>query len=250
MQSALSYETNKTTRPWPWIMLFSRVLLFLGLQAIIAAGYWLTGSLAGWEDSAAWWPVTATLANVVCIGLLVQLKRREGQRYWSLFQFHRDSWVKDSLITLGLVVVSLPLAVIPNIVLAQWLFGNAEAVLTLFVRPLPLWAIVPALALFPITIAFAELPTYFGYVQPRLETQVGPWLAVLLSAGMLAAQHVALPFLFNTQFVLWRLLMFLPFALFLAIVLRWRPRLLPYLVVIHALLDLNAAWMVFAASSH
>ena len=38
-------------------------------------------------------------------------------------------------------------------------------------RPLPMWAILLGF-LFPITIAFAELPTYFGYVMPRLEKQL------------------------------------------------------------------------------
>jgi hypothetical protein len=41
--------------------------------------------------------------------------------------------------------------------------------------------------------------------------------------------------------------MFLPFALLLAAVLRRRPSLLPYLLVVHFLLDLQAGLMVLAA---
>jgi len=35
--------------------------------------------------------------------------------------------------------------------------------------------------------------------------------------------------------------MFFPLALMLGILLRWRPRLLPYLVIIHGLMDLGTA---------
>lgn len=248
MQSTLSYNPSKSTAHLPWLMLFSRIVFFLTFQILIAIVYWLAGVTTGWEAAAAWWPVTATLTNVVCILLLVNLLRQEGQYYWDLFKFKRETLVKDVLITLGLMIVGLPLAIIPNIALGQWLFGNAEAVLPLLFRPLPLWAIAPAVVLFPITIGLAELPTYFGYVLPRLEARIGSWQAVALSAVMLSAQHMTLPLLFDARFMAWRLFMFLPFAIFVGIVIRWRPRLLPYLVVIHALLDLNAVLMVLSAS--
>jgi hypothetical protein len=38
------------------------------------------------------------------------------------------------------------------------------------------------------------------------------------------------------------------FALFLAILLRWRPRLLPYLMVVHGLLDLQTVIMFLTAT--
>ncbi len=53
----------------------------------------------------------------------------------------------------------------------------------------------------------------------------------------------------DAAFVLWRLLMFMPFAFLLGAALHWRARLLPYLMVVHGLLDLQAAWMVLAAST-
>lgn len=43
--------------------------------------------------------------------------------------------------------------------------------------------------------------------------------------------------------------MFLPFALFLGVILRWRPRLLPYLMVGHALIDVSVGVMVWQAAT-
>jgi hypothetical protein len=75
---------------------------------------------------------------------------------------------------------------------------------------------------------------------PRLSALSGRrWLSWLLASFFLAAQHIAVPLLFDGRFILWRLLMFLPFALLVGLILAWRPRLLPYMIVIHALMDIS-----------
>ena len=239
---------NQTHQRLPWLMLGARALLFLVWQGVIALLYFLSGSSAPWDASTAWWTVTATLTNLVCIFLLIKLFKMEGLRYRDLFRFNRGTVKTDLLWLLGLVVLSGPAAMFPNYFVALWLFGDSEAVLPLFFKALPLWAILPTLVFFPLTIALAEIPTYFGYVMPRLEKQVGTWLAVLLASLALAFQHVTLPLVFDVRFILWRLLMFIPFALLLGVALRWRPRLLPYMVIIHGLMDFSAAWMVYTAS--
>ena len=74
---------------------------------------------------------------------------------------------------------------------------------------------------------------------PRLESKGMPaWLAVSLASLMLAFQHIAVPFLFHPRYIVWRGLMFIPFAFFAGILLHWRPRVLPYLAIVHGLMDL------------
>lgn len=46
--------------------------------------------------------------------------------------------------------------------------------------------------------------------------------------------------------MLWRGLMFLPFALVVAFAIHRRPQLLPYLMVVHGLLDLQLPLMLLA----
>lgn len=238
----------QTHRQLPWLMLMARTILFAAWQGVIALLYFIFGSATPWQASTAWWTVTATLTNLVCIYLLIKLFKMENLRYRDLFKFNRETVKIDLLWLLGLLVLSGPAAMLPNYFAAQWLFGDSEAVLPLLFQPLPLWAILPTLLFFPLTIALAEIPTYFGYVMPRLEKQVEAWPAVLLSALALAFQHGTLPLIFDVRFILWRLLMFIPFALLLALALHWRPRLLPYMVIVHGLLDFSAAWMVYTAS--
>ncbi|MAT99726.1 MAG: hypothetical protein CL608_21510 [Anaerolineaceae bacterium] len=230
---------------WPWLMLPARLALFAFWQIAVAIVLLFLGVADAWQVSAAWWPVTAVLANLVCIGLLHTLYRREGARYWDIFRIQRQTLKKDLLILLGALILTGPIAFVPNILSANWLFGTQQAALDLFIQPLPLWGIVLAGVLFPMTIALAELPIYFAYVMPRLEVQTGRrWLAVLLPSLFLAAQHCTLPLIWNGRFLLWRFFMFLPFALFLGLLLRWRPQLLPYLVVVHGLMDLATVLMI------
>ena len=98
--------------------------------------------------------------------------------------------------------------------------------------------------LFPLVQGLVEIPTYMLYARPRLEAQwLRPWLAVALASFFLSAQHVFAPFIPDAHFITYRTVMFLPFALLIGLVMRARPRLMPYMAVIHVLMDLSIAVM-------
>jgi hypothetical protein len=236
----------KTT---PWLMLFARLTLFFSIQALLALVFFLLGTPSAWEESANWWPLIVTAANLVCIALLIKIFHAEGGRYWDLFKIDRKHALVDVLILLGLFVIGGPLGYFPNVLLAGWLFGDPNATLDLFIRPLPQWAVFVSLILFPITQGLAELPTYFGYVMPRFERggMHKVW-AVSLPALMLGFQHLAMPFLFDIRFILWRALMYLLFAFFCGILLHWRRRFLPYLAIIHVLMNMSFATMFLSVA--
>ncbi len=237
--------TLQRSNRWPWLMLPARLALFAFWQMVIAVILALGQVSDAWLAAAAWWPITATLTNLVCLGLLGHLYQQEGRRFSEIFHIQRQTMKKDLLILLGTLIVAGPVAFLPNILTATWLFGTQAAALELFLQPLPAWGFTLAIILFPVTMALAELPTYFAYSMPRLEAQTGRrWLATLLASLFLAAQHVTLPLIFDSPFLAWRLLMYLPFALLVGLLLRWRPQLLPYLVVVHGLLDMATAFMI------
>jgi hypothetical protein len=230
-------------------MLVSRFALFALWQAVIAGVYALQGDPAAWESSIAWWPLTATAANVIGLWLLARLARHEHFRWRDVIRFDRRTLKPDLLTYLGLTLISLPVAFLPNLVVGSLLFGDAAQASNLMIRALPAWAAVVTLVTFPITNALAELPTYYAYAMPRLQAlSRRGWLALALAAFWHAAQHCTLPLLFDARFIVWRLAMFLPFALLVAVVVRWRPRLLPYMLAGHVLLDLQMSLMVLSLS--
>ncbi|HSQ27067.1 MAG TPA: hypothetical protein VLM80_08070 [Anaerolineales bacterium] len=229
----------------PWLLLFSRTVFFALFQILIAGFLNLFGSATPWEDASAWWTISALLTNLVSIILLSWLFSRENLRYFNFIPASKKKFWKDLGLTILIFVVLMPFAILPNIWLARMLFGSEEIASALMFRPLPQWARMVSL-LFPLTIAFAELPTYFGYAMPRIEKQLGNgWIAWVLASFFLALQHITLPLIFDWRFIIWRLGMFIPLAFLLGLSLKLRPRLFPYLMTMHALLDFTTVLMIF-----
>jgi hypothetical protein len=73
-------------------------------------------------------------------------------------------------------------------------------------------------------------------------------LLVVIGFFILSAPLVLLPNFALATWLYWRAGMFILFALFIAVLLRWRPRLLPYLVIGHGLLDLQTVLMLLPLS--
>jgi hypothetical protein len=232
----------------PWFMLVSRIVLFGLFQLLIAGVLWFQGYSDAWTESARWWPFGIILTNIFCLVALKQLLNREGLDFWNMIQLQRDSIKADIFTVLILLLLLGPIGFFPNLLLGQALFGSSQIALNLYIQPLPLWAIWTSIILFPLSQGLAELPTYFGYVMPRLEKQTGnKYLSIILPALFLSAQHINAPLIIDYRFILWRLLMFLPFAFAIGFILRWKPRLLPYLMVIHFLMDLSLTPFFFLA---
>lgn len=238
-----------TSKSTPLLLLFGRTVLFMLVQSLFALGFYLGGSSTAWDKGAAWWPLGVTITNLVCVAAMIFLFRAEGRSYWELFRIRRETLGGDLLVLLGSLLIIGPLGFFPNILLANALFESPQTALDLLVRPLPLWAAYASLVLFPVTQGLAELPLYFGYVMPRLSSRTFPDLRpLLLPALLLGLQHLALPLVFNLPFILWRAFMYLPFAIAVGLLIYWRPRLLPYLAIIHVLMDFSFALMLLPAA--
>jgi len=228
----------------PWLMLVIRSLLFLVIQTSIGFIFLNNNLSSLWDGSAAWWPVTIILTDLICLILLIHFYKQEGKRYWDVFKIDRQHVKKDLLFMLGFLVLLGPVGFLPNILSAQWLFGDPQIALDLLIRPLPVWAAILSFLSFPLLQGIVEIPTYTLYVLPRLEKQgIRPWLAITLTGFFLSAQHVFAPFIPDLSFITYRLVMFLPFAFLIAIVMRWRPRLMPYIALVHVLMNVSIAVM-------
>lgn len=235
---------HRARAPRPWLALISRPVFFLAAQGVFALVIAATGRTGAWKASAAWWMLAAAIANVLSVLLLSTLFRHEEARYLDLWKYDRATWWKDLLLSIAGFAVAGPLALFPMQWFGKAFLGTYEAAIALQFQPLPGWGLWLGLA-FPLTMPFGELATYFGYAMPRLEQRIGNgWLAWVLASLALAVQHAALPLLFNASFIAWRALMYLPFALYIGLVAKWRPRLLPFLMIGHGLVDLSA-WSVY-----
>lgn len=225
-----------------------RLIGFALVQTVIFLVLLLLGHTDAWSASGAYWTVSAAAVNAVTIVLLVLLFRHEGKRFWDMFAVSRSTLGRDILAVVIFLLVSGPVFYLPNMGSAILLYGDAMKPAVMLMQKVPLWAGLVSLVIFPVTIVFAELPFYFGYLLPRLRPRMGAVAAVILTSTFLALQHCTLPLVFDARFLLWRFLMFLPFALLLGGLLAWRIRLLPYVVVIHGIMDALTGLFVFMTS--
>jgi hypothetical protein len=229
----------------PWIVLVSRSALFLAIQALIAVGLSATGATLPWLGSAGWWMFVVITANCISVYYLVRLYRAEGRRYRDAIRFSRATVKMDLIWFFVAGLIALPVAAAPVSGLAILIFGDRMAPIRMMFQSLPMWALALGL-LFPLTTAFAELPTYFGYGMPHLADRLrNGWAAWLIASFFLGAQHVFLPFIPDPRFILWRLGMYMPFALLVGLLLKLRPTLLPYFMIVHALADLSVVSVYF-----
>lgn len=225
---------------FPWLLTFGRMGLFAAVQGLFALGFAMMGSNNGWDQSVAWWPYIVSVANLICLGLLVWLFRAEGKSFWSLFRIRRSDIAGDLLVLAASMFLIGPVSYFPNIWLSTLLFGDPTAVLEHFIQPLPILAVYGMMIIFPLSQAIVETPLYFNYALPRLRAQGVPgWLALLITGLMLGLQHGAAPLVLQANFFTWRVLMFVPFGLITAAIVMWRPRLQPYVSAIHFLMNLS-----------
>lgn len=235
----------------PWLVLFGRTAVLAAVQLAVALGFALAGSPTAWEDAVAWWLLNVAVANGICLAVLVAVLRAEGRRFRDLFTVRRSEIGRDLLILVGLTLLIGPVSMAPNGWLAEWLFGDPQAVSGYLFRPLPIWGVYLSAAAFAVTQGLVELALYFGYVMPRLSGAPGArpaWWAWALSSTLLGLQHVAAPMHLDARYVIWRGLMFMPFAFLVGAALRWRPQLLPYLAVGHGLMDLSVGLLLVPLS--
>jgi hypothetical protein len=232
-----------------WGMLALRSALSFGCLLALAAAFAFAGSPGAIAASAAWWLWFVTVANVACLVLMVRFGRLEGVRLRDIFFASRSTWRGDLIWALLALLGTALLAMLPGTFLAGSLWGDANHPNALLFQALPLFAVYPLFVLMPLTQAFAELPTYWGYVAPRLRASgMGRCVVIGVVGLVLSVQHMFFAFQLDWRYDLWLALKFLPFALWTGVIVDRRPTTLPYLMSIHFALDASLPLLLLLAS--
>ncbi len=233
-----------------WGMLALRSGLSFALLLTLAAAFAAAGRSGTVAASAAWWLWFVTAANVACIVAMVRFGKVEGLRLRDIFFARRDTWKGDLLWTAVALAGTAVFAMAPGTVLAGALWKDPTAPNPMLFQALPLVAVYPLFVIMPITQALAELPTYWGYVAPRLRAAgTNRWVVIGLVGAVLSLQHLFFSFQLDWRYDLWLALKFLPFALWTGFLVDRRPTVLPYLMGAHFLLDATLPLLVFLVST-
>ncbi len=242
LASANSHETllhrrEVGTLTWrgPALMLFARAALAVGAQAVVAAVFALLGSPTPWHDAEPWLPVYGTLIDAGCLALLWRLTRREGIGLFDLVGFERARLVRDALLGVALIPVSL-VFIFGGTYAAGWIVYGAPAP-PYFLGGLPLPAALYGVLVWPFIWGLVEQMTYNGYLLPRFQVLCrSTSAAIAVVAFTWSLQHVVMPLTFDAKFMAYRLLASMPLAVFETLLYLRLRRLVP-LAIAHALMD-------------
>lgn len=219
----------------PALMLLARPVFAMIAQTLVAALFWVRGSPVLWRGAEPWLPVYGTLIDAGCLCGLWWLARREGIRLPDLIGFGRRRLGRDLLLGLALIPPSLLIILGGNLGSSLLVYGNLSAP-DVFV-PLPLWAALYGVLVFPLIWGIVEQTTYNGYVLPRLQVLSGnTGFAVAAVALAWSFQHALMPLTFDPDFMLYRALAPIPFSTFQALLYLRMRRIVP-LATAHWLMD-------------
>lgn len=216
-------------------MLFARLALAVAAQALVAGIFVLRGSPTPWRAAEPWLPVYGTLIDAGCLMLLWRLARREDIGLFDLVGFKRTRLVRDVLLGLAIVPVSLAF-IFGGIYAAGWLLYGTLTPPYLF-GSLPLPAALYGVLVFPFIWGLTEQMTYNGYLLPRFQILFrSTVLAIVVVAFVWSLQHAFMPLIFDAQYMTFRLLSSVPNSVLQTILYLRLRRLMP-LAIAHALMD-------------
>jgi hypothetical protein len=230
----------------PVLMLAARPFFALATQLAVALGFRLARHPEPVKEAGRWWMVSGT--DLLSLGTLTWLTRREGTHLADLFSIRRERLSRDLVQALGDLVALTP-AVGMSAALTRLFYGpSGQPPQVAVARGLPRAASVYSVLVWPTVWAAAEEATYLGYTLPRLEALTGNTPAsVALVSAVWALQHEALPLLPDRRYLVYRPLSALPVTLTTTLLYLFRGRRLLPLVVAHWAADAGSG--LFAALS-
>ena len=224
----------------PAIMLFARSIFAVLAQGLVAAIYASRGSPQPWREAAAWFPLYATLIDLGCLATLFWLTRREGIRLTDLFALDRKRLGRDVLLGLALIPPCLFFILAGIYASSLLVYGDLSA--PQIYSPLPLWAALYGVLIFPLLWGIVEQTSYNGYLLPRFKALSGSTaLAVAIVAFSWSLQHAFMPLTFDPDFMLYRALAPIFQSVFVTLLYFRLRRILP-LAVAHWLMDGGSAF--------
>jgi hypothetical protein len=222
----------------PFILPLFRSILFIIVGVLFA-----TVTNQSLEQASQWWSIICTVCNIITIVVLIIIFKSEGTNYKKLIGYQKG---QDNLkFTMLIVVLMLILGMGGMYGFGFMIYGYVPVTM---VQPIPVWLSSTNLILLPLTVAFAELPLYFGYALNGIKKVTGnKIISIAYPMFFYALQHSFIPLLYDWKHILFRFLSFLPLMILLGIIY-FRKRKLQPLMIGHAILDLATGVQILMTS--
>ncbi len=203
-----------------------RCILFI---IIFIVGALLTNSTV--EQISNWWSIVASCVNVLTILLLVLVAKKNGATYKQLINYEKGNTKASQIVLISLLIVALGMG---GMYLAGFVcYGKFPYAAPMMIAPIAPWLAILNVFVLPVSTALAEDGLYLGIGVNHIRNK---HLAILVPAFFFALQHSFIPLLFDTRYIIYRFISFLPLTVILCWYYRKNRNPLPIMVG-HAIID-------------
>ena len=191
----------------------NRLYLLLPIRSLMFVGVFMLLSLLSGEkleNLFHWWSVIASIINVLVIGILLFLCKKQKITYGKLIQYEKGTckWYVAFLIVVSMLMVGMG-----GMYLAGFIcYGVFPYLAPMLIAPIPLILAIVNLFLLPITTTLAEDGLYLGLGVNYIKNK---WIAIFVPAFFYAIQHSFIPMLLDGRYIMYRFLSFLPLTLWI-----------------------------------
>ncbi len=219
--------------------------LLLPVRSVVFALIFIVGSrLVGKDVSeiSRWWTPAATIVNILTVMLIVFAAKKNGQTYRELINYEKGKTTKKQVVLVTLMILLVGMGVM---YLAGYIcYGVIPYGAPMMIAPIPKALALINLILLPVTTALAEDGMYLGCGVNSIENKLA---AILIPAFFFALQHCYIPTLFDSKYMLYRFISFLPLTIILCAYYHKKRNPLPIMIG-HAVIDLATAGQIIATS--
>ena len=219
--------------------------LLLPVRSVVFALIFIIGSkLVGKDVSeiSRWWSPAATIVNILTILLIVFAAKKSGQTYKELINYEKGKTTKKQAILVTLMILIVGMG---GMFLAGYIcYGVIPYGAPMMIAPIPKALALINMLFLPVTTALAEDGMYLGCGVNSMENKLA---AILIPAFFFALQHCYIPTLFDSKYMLYRFLSFLPLTIILCAYYYKKRNPLPIMIG-HAVIDIATAVQIIAAS--
>ena len=219
--------------------------LLLPVRSVVFALIFIVGSrLVGKDVSeiSRWWTPAATIVNILTVMLIVFAAKKNGQTYRELINYEKGKTTKKQVVLVTLMILLVGMGVM---YLAGYIcYGVIPYGAPMMIAPIPKALALINLVLLPVTTALTEDGMYLGCGVNSIENKLA---AILIPAFFFALQHCYIPTLFDSKYMLYRFISFLPLTIILCAYYHKKRNPLPIMIG-HAVIDLATAGQIIATS--
>ncbi len=183
------------------------------------------------DEISNWWSVTASVANILTIMMLVFVCRKRNLTFKKLINFKKNSTSVKQILIVSIVIVVIGMG---GMYLAGYIcYGVIPYAAPMMIAPIPAWLSVVNFFVLPVTTALAEDGLYLGCGVNQIENK---YVAIFVPSFFFALQHSFIPVLFDFTYISYRFLSFLPLTLILCWYYYKKRNPLPIMIG-HAVID-------------